>query len=180
MNLSEAKAKGLKRETRLRVGRGVGSGLGKTSGRGHKGARSRTGWSSRLGWEGGQMPLYRRLPKRGFNNKNFARVFTVINVGALQAFEDGATVDLKAVLQKGLVSKEKGSDLFKVLGNGEFARKLTVRVDAVSASARAKIEAAGGTVDLIVPRPRRPKFERKDGSRHPKAGGPARPKGGRG
>ncbi len=180
MNLAEAKTKGLKRPTRKRVGRGVGSGLGKTSGRGHKGAASRSGWSSRLGWEGGQMPLYRRLPKVGFNNKNFAKVFTVINVGALDAFEDGAKVDLQAVLQKGLVSQEKGSELFKILGNGELKKKLSVRVDAISASAKAKIEAAGGSVELNPALVYRPKFVRKDGSRHPKASATDKVKAGKG
>lgn len=169
MNLAQAKAAGLKRQTRKRVGRGIGSGLGKTSGRGHKGAASRSGWSSRLGWEGGQMPLYRRLPKIGFNNKNFARVFTVINVGSLGTFADGAKVDLAAVLQKGLVSQEKGSELFKVLGNGTLSVRLAVRADAVSASARTKIEQAGGSVELIPRLQHRAKFVRKDGSLHPKA-----------
>jgi large subunit ribosomal protein L15 len=187
MNLAQAKAAGLARPTRKRVGRGVGSGLGKTSGRGHKGAASRSGWSSKLGWEGGQMPLFRRLPKVGFNNKNFARVFTVINVGSLASFADGATVDLAAVLQQGLVSQEKGSELFKVLGNGDLNRRLVVRADAVSASARQKIEQAGGSVELIPRLQHRPKFVRKDGSKHPKAvaaearksapaGKPAKPK----
>jgi large subunit ribosomal protein L15 len=120
MNLAEAKALGLKGTTAKRVGRGTGSGLGKTAGRGHKGARARSGWSRRLGWEGGQMPLFRRLPKRGFNNKIFAKVFTIINVSDLEVFEDGAVVDLSAVLVKGLTSKEKGSDLLKVLGNGNL------------------------------------------------------------
>jgi large subunit ribosomal protein L15 len=165
MNLSEAKKLGLKRTARLRVGRGVGSGLGKTSGRGHKGAKSRSGWSSKLGWEGGQMPLFRRLPKVGFNNKNFKKVFTVINVGDLDDFAPGETVDLAAVLAKGLTSKEKQSTLFKVLGNGELKHAITVMADAVTESARAKIEAAGGKIDLIPQKVNRPKFVRKDGSK---------------
>ena len=173
MNLQEAKALGLKYPKAKRVGRGTGSGLGKTAGRGHNGARSRSGWSSRLGWEGGQMPLFRRLPKRGFNNKIFRKVYTVINVQDLSVFDDGATVDLKAVLEKGLTSKEKGSDLLKLLGNGEISKKLTLKVDAISASARQKIEAAGGTVDVIEQKKMRPKFIRKDGTksekRQPKA-----------
>ncbi len=98
MNLAEAKALGLSYPDRKRIGRGIGSGLGKTSGRGHKGAKSRSGWSRRIGWEGGQMPLYRRLPKVGFNNKIFKKVYTVVNVADLEVFEDGATVDLNAVL----------------------------------------------------------------------------------
>ena len=165
MNLAEAKALGLKRPARKRVGRGVGSGLGKTSGRGHKGAKARSGWSSRIGWEGGQMPLYRRLPKRGFNNKNFEKVYTVVNVSDLDAFEAGAVVDLQAVLQKGLTSKEKHSELFKILGDGEVAKALTVKVDAITSSAREKIEKAGGTVVVKERIGRRPKFIGKDGSK---------------
>ena len=106
------------------------------------------------------MPLFRRLPKRGFNNKNFKKVFTIINVGELNGFDDGATVDLEAILAAGLVSKEK-SNLFKVLGNGELTKKLTIRVDGISASAREKIENAGGTVELIPQPTRRPKFVKK-------------------
>jgi len=164
MNLAEAKALGLKYKASKRVGRGSGSGSGKTAGRGHKGAKSRSGWSRRLGWEGGQMPLYRRLPKRGFNNKIFSKVYTIVNVSVLEAFEDGATVDLAAVLAKGLTSKEKGSDLFKVLGDGNLTRKLVVKADALTRSARAKIEGAGGSVELVAPRTMRAKFVRKDGS----------------
>ena len=149
MNLEEAKALGLKYKYRNRVGRGIGSGNGKTAGRGHKGAKSRSGWSIRLGWEGGQMPLFRRLPKRGFNNKNFKKVYTIINVGELNEFDDGASVDLGSVLDAGLVSKEKHSKLFKILGNGELKVKLTVQAAAFTASARSKIEAAGGTCEIL-------------------------------
>ncbi len=170
MNLAEAKALGLSYPDRKRIGRGIGSGLGKTSGRGHKGAKSRSGWSRRIGWEGGQMPLYRRLPKVGFNNKIFKKVYTVVNVADLEVFEDGATVDLNAVLAKGLTSKEKQSNLFKVLGDGAITRKLVVKADAVTASARAKIEQAGGSVELIPQKAMRPKFVRKDGTKSaPKA-----------
>ncbi len=161
MNLEEVKAIGLKYKTRNRIGRGPGSGNGKTAGRGHKGAKARSGWSIRAGWEGGQMPLFRRLPKRGFNNKNFRKVYTIINVGDLNVFDDGATVDLAAVLERGLVSQEKHTDLFKVLGNGTIEKKLTLRVDAISKSAREKIEGAGGSVDLIPQKQMRPKFEKK-------------------
>jgi large subunit ribosomal protein L15 len=165
MNLAEAKALGLKYPERKRVGRGVGSGLGKTSGRGHKGAKARSGWSRRIGWEGGQMPLYRRLPKRGFNNKNFEKVYTVVNVSDLDVFEAGAVVDLQAVLQKGLTSKEKHSELFKILGEGEVAKALNVKVDAITASAREKIEKAGGTVVVNQKATARPKFVAKDGTK---------------
>ena len=164
MNIQEAKALGLTYPDRKRLGRGIGSGLGKTSGRGHKGAKSRSGWSRKLGWEGGQMPLYRRMPKVGFNNKIFKKVFTVINVGDLGVFDDGSVVDLQAILAKGLTSKEKQSDLFKVLGDGDLKKRLTVRADAVTESARAKIEGAGGKVDLIAQRANRAKFIRKDGT----------------
>lgn len=162
MNLHEAKASGLGYKTRSRVGRGPGSGNGKTSGRGHKGAKARSGWSSRVGWEGGQMPLFRRIPKRGFNNKNFRKVFTIINVGDLnEAFEAGTAIDLAAVIQLGLTSQEKHSDLFKVLGNGDVTKKLTLRVNAISDTARTKVEAAGGTVEILPTVQHRPKFVRK-------------------
>ena len=165
MNLAEATALGLARPTRKRIGRGIGSGTGKTGGRGHNGARSRSGWSSRIGWEGGQMPLYRRLPKRGFNNKNFEKVYTVVNVSDLDVFDAGATVDLKAVLAKGLTSQAKHSKLFKILGDGAVTKAVTVKVDAITGSAREKIEAAGGTVEVIPQRVMRPKFIAKDGSK---------------
>jgi len=161
MNLEEAKTLGLKGKTSKRVGRGPGSGNGKTSGRGHNGAKSRSGWSSRNGWEGGQMPLFRRLPKRGFNNKNFTTNYTIINVGDLNDFEAGEVVNLKSVLDHGRVSKEKHTLLFKVLGNGEISRKITVQVDAISVSARKKIEAAGGSVEILPRKVHRPKFLKK-------------------
>jgi len=162
MNLHEAKALGLRYKTRKRVGRGPGSGHGKTSARGHKGAKARSGWSMRIGWEGGQMPLFRRLPKRGFNNKNFRKVYTIINVGELEsAFESGATIDLGTVIERGLTSQQKHSDLFKVLGDGDLAKRFTVRAHAVTASARAKIEASGGSVEIIPSVQHRPKFTRR-------------------
>ena len=165
MNLAEAKALGLKFPDRKRVGRGTGSGLGKTSGKGHKGAKARSGWSRRIGWEGGQMPIYRRLPKRGFNNKNFEKVYTIVNVSDLEAFDGGAIVDLQAVLGKGLTSQAKHSSLFKVLGNGEVTKAVTVKVDAITKSAREKIEKAGGTVEILPHKQMRPKFVAKDGSK---------------
>lgn len=164
MNLSEAKALGLKKSNRNRVGRGIGSGNGKTSGRGHKGAKARSGWSRRVGWEGGQMPLFRRLPKRGFKNA-FRKVYTTVNLRDLAVFEDGSVVDLAAVLERGLTSKVKHTELFKILGDGDISKRLTVRVDAITGPARAKIEAAGGTVDVVESREMRPKFVRKDGSK---------------
>ena len=130
----------------FRKGRGNGSGNGKTAGRGQKGQWSRSGGGVRVGFEGGQMPLARRLPKRGFNNI-FAKPLEAINVASLNKFEDGATVNVCDLLEKGIISKcEYG---VKVLGNGELTKKLTVQASAFSASAKEKIEAAGGKAEVI-------------------------------
>ena len=129
-----------------RKGRGAGSGNGKTGGRGHKGQKARSGGKIRVGFEGGQMPLARRIPKRGFHNI-FAKPLEAINVSALEKFEDGATVNVCDLLEKGILSKcEYG---YKVLGNGTLTKKLTVRASAFSASAKEKIEAAGGKVEVV-------------------------------
>ncbi len=129
-----------------RKGRGNGSGNGKTAGRGSKGQKARSGGSIRVGFEGGQMPLVRRLPKRGFNNI-FAKPFETINLTVLNKFEDGATVNVCDLLETGILSKcEYG---VKVLGNGSLNKKLTVRASAFSASAREKIEAAGGKAEVV-------------------------------
>ena len=129
-----------------RKGRGSGSGNGKTAGRGHKGQKARSGGGVRVGFEGGQMPLARRLPKRGFNNI-FAKPLEAINVASLNKFEDGATVNVCDLLEMGILSKcEYG---VKVLGNGTLTKKLTVRATAFSASAKEKIEAAGGKAEVI-------------------------------
>ena len=129
-----------------RKGRGPGTGNGKTGGRGHKGQKARSGGGVRVGFEGGQMPLARRLPKRGFNNI-FAKKLEAINVASLNKFEDGATVNVCDLLEKGILSKcEHG---VKVLGNGSLSKKLTVRATAFSASAKEKIEAAGGKAEVI-------------------------------
>ena len=129
-----------------RIGRGPASGQGKTAGKGHKGQKARAGRGMRPGFEGGQMPLQRRLPKRGFNNI-FAKEIAIVNVSALDAaFEDGATVDAAALMEKGLVKREL--DGIKVLGNGEITKKLTVKASAFSKEAKAKIEAAGGTAEI--------------------------------
>ena len=129
-----------------RKGRGVGSGNGKTAGKGHKGQKARSGGSIRVGFEGGQMPLARRLPKRGFNNI-FAKPLEAINVASLNRFEDGATVNVCDLLEMGILSKcEYG---VKVLGNGTLTKKLTVRASAFSASAKEKIEALGGKAEVI-------------------------------
>ena len=130
-----------------RKGRGIGSGNGKTAGRGHKGQWARSGGGVRPGFEGGQMPLARRLPKRGFNNKVFAKHYAEINVGALNAFENGETVCVVAMLEKGLIGK--ACDGVKVLGNGELKKKLTVKAAGFSQSAKEKIEAAGGKAEVV-------------------------------
>lgn len=129
-----------------RKGRGAGSGNGKTAGRGHKGQWARSGGGVRTGFEGGQMPLVRRLPKRGFNNI-FAKPLTAINVTALNRFEDGATVNLQVLLDSGVLTKCPYG--VKILGNGELTKKLTVQATAFSASAKEKIEAAGGKAEVI-------------------------------
>ena len=128
-----------------RLGRGVGSQLGKTSGKGHKGAKARSGGGKRPGFEGGQMPLTRRIPKRGFTNI-FAKEYATINVSALNVFEDGSVVTAEALLEMGLIKKVL--DGVKVLGGGELEKKLTVNVAKVTASAKEKIEAIGGKVEV--------------------------------
>ncbi len=152
MELKDVLSKGTKYRARKRIGRGIGSGNGKTSGRGHKGFGQRSGSSRRPGFEGGQMPLYRRVPKRGFTNARFRTDYTVINVSALEVFEAGATVDLQAVLDKGLVSLN--TRLFKVLGNGELTKPVIVRAQKFSKSASDKIAKAGGSTVLIDSRGR--------------------------
>ena len=129
-----------------RKGRGNGSGNGKTGGRGHKGQKARSGGGVRIGFEGGQMPLARRIPKRGFNNI-FAKPFESVNVSALNVFEDGATVDANQLLAEGVLSKCVYG--VKILGNGELTKKLTVRANAFSAAAVEKIEAAGGKAEVV-------------------------------
>ena len=147
MNLHElSPAEGSKKSVK-RIGRGAGSGQGKTAGKGHKGQKARAGRGMRPGFEGGQMPLQRRIPKRGFNNI-FAKEIAAVNVAALdKAFEDGATVTVDALIEKGLI--KKALDGVKVLGNGEISKKLTVQVNSFSDSAKQKIEAAGGKAKVI-------------------------------
>ena len=130
----------------FRRGRGPGSGNGKTAGKGHKGQNARSGGGVRPGFEGGQLPLYRKLPKRGFHNK-FATNYAIVNVSALNVFEDGAVVDLEALLAKKIV--RKGLDGLKVLGNGELTKKLTVKAAVFSATAKEKITAAGGQAEEV-------------------------------
>ncbi len=146
MNLHELSPVAGSNTKAYRKGRGHGSGNGKTAGRGHKGQWARSGGGVRVGFEGGQMPLVRRLPKRGFNNI-FAKPMEAVNVAALNKFEDGAVVDAKALLESGILSKcEYG---VKILGNGSLTKKLTVQASAFSASAKEKIEAAGGKAEVI-------------------------------
>jgi large subunit ribosomal protein L15 len=134
------------RKSRKRVGRGPGSGLGKTSGRGQKGQKSRSGAGVGRGFEGGQMPVQRRLPKRGFTNP-FRKQLTSINVGKLEVFEDGAVIDIEVLLEKGIVKKTQ--DGLKVLGDGELTKKLTVKARGASKTAIEKIEKAGGTFEKL-------------------------------
>ena len=129
-----------------RLGRGVGSGLGKTSGKGHKGAKARSGGGKRPGFEGGQMPLYRRVPKKGFTNI-FGTDYASVNVERLNVFEDGATVDAKALLDAGIIKKTLGG--VKIMGNGELQKKLNVKAAKFTASAKEKIEALGGKAEVI-------------------------------
>ena len=146
MNLHElSPAEGAAKKSK-RIGRGHGSGWGKTAGKGHKGQKARSGGSIRPGFEGGQMPLQRRIPKRGFNNI-FAKNIIAVNVAALEVFEDGAEVTAEALTEKGIV--KKACDGIKILGNGSLTKKLTVKVNAFSESAKQKIEAAGGKAEVI-------------------------------
>lgn len=131
---------------RKRLGRGVGSGLGKTSGKGHKGAKARSGHGKGAYFEGGQLPLVRRLPKRGFTNI-FAKEYAYVNVADLDMFEDGANVDIYALMEKGIVRKPL--DALKVLGDGEITKKLTVKAVKFTKTAKEKIEAAGGKAEVI-------------------------------
>ena len=137
----------LNAKTRKRVGRGAGSGLGKTSGKGHKGQNARSGGGVRPGFEGGQMPLTRRVPKRGFNN-HFRKVYAVVNLDVLSSFEAGTVVDYDLLWTLGLIKEVKGAVGLKVLGNGELNVALTVKAAKFSATAKEAIEKAGGTVEL--------------------------------
>ena len=146
MNLSNLKpAEGSKQSNNFRRGRGHASGNGKTAGKGHKGQKARSG-APRPGFEGGQMPLYRRLPKRGFTNSN-SKEIVGINVSALERFENDAVVSVETLIEVGIVKNPK--DGVKILGNGEFTKKLTVKANAFSASAKERIEALGGTCEVI-------------------------------
>jgi len=146
MELSNLRpAEGSKHSDNFRRGRGHGSGNGKTAGKGHKGQKARSG-APRIGFEGGQMPLYRRIPKRGFKCRSSKKI-VAINVSALEVFDNGATVDVDALLEKRIIKHPR--DGVKILGNGELTKKLDVKVNAYSASAKEKIEALGGTTEVM-------------------------------
>ncbi len=136
------------RTSKKRLGRGIGSGLGKTSGKGHKGQWARSGGGVRPGFEGGQMPLTRRVPKRGFNN-HFRKVYAIVNLDVLSGFEAGAVVDLELLLEMALIKDVKGAVGLKVLGNGELNAAITVKAAKFSASAKEAIEKAGGTAEIV-------------------------------
>ncbi len=150
MNLHELLNSVERRKSRKRRGRGNSSGLGKSAGRGEKGAKARSGWRQRYGYEGGQMPLQRRIPKRGFNNVEFGTFFDVINTGVLEnLFQDGANVDLKALVDRGALKPRY--ERLKILGDGDLKKRLNVVAHSASAEARRKIEAAGGTLTCLMP-----------------------------
>ena len=147
MKLNELRPADGSVQERYRKGRGPGSGNGKTAGKGHKGQNARSGGGVRPGFEGGQFPIYRQLPKRGFNNKRFATVYATINVSDLNRFEDGAIVDIQTLIDARVI--RKSLDGLKVLGNGEITKKLTVKAAKFSAAAKEKIEAAGGSCEEV-------------------------------
>lgn len=146
MKLHELKPAEGSRKTRNRVGRGIGSGNGKTAGKGHKGQNARSGGGVRPGFEGGQMPLFQRLPKRGFTNIN-RKEFAVVNLDKLNSFAEGTEVTPELLLETGVISKLKSG--VKILGDGQLEKKLTVKANKFSASAKQAIEAAGGTAEVI-------------------------------
>ena len=154
MRLHDLKPRPGAKHRRKRLGQGESSGHGKTSGRGGKGQTARSGSSIRIGFEGGQMPLIRRIPKRGFNNTRHGTYYLPVNLDALNRFDDGSRVDEAALRQVGLANGR--ADGVKILGNGELSRKLTVSAHAFSASAKEKIEAKGGTCELIKPQKPQP------------------------
>jgi large subunit ribosomal protein L15 len=150
MRLHDLKPRPGAKHRRKRLGQGESSGRGKTAGRGGKGQTARSGSSIRIGFEGGQMPLIRRIPKRGFNNSRHGTTYIPVNLESLNAFEDGARVDIAALKSIGLANGR--ADGIKILGTGEVTKKLTVSAHAFSASAKAKIEAKGGTCEVIAPK----------------------------
>ena len=164
MELNGIKPAAGARRARRRVGRGIGSGLGKTAGRGHKGQKSRAGGYHKVGFEGGQMPLHRRLPKKGFSNAMFRTEYEVFNLDRLsEVFDDGAVINEQGLRDKNLLRGQRGQkwDGIKILGDGDVTKKFTFEVDKVSQSAREKIEKAGGTINLLERTPKAPKAKAK-------------------
>ena len=147
MKLNELKYNEGSKKDIKRLGRGSSSGTGKTSGRGENGQKSRSGGGVRVGFEGGQLPLYRRLPKRGFSNAMFKKTYAVINVSDLNKFEEGTEITPELLFEMGIIKKQLSG--IKVLGNGELTKKLTVKANKFSSSAKAKIENVGGTIEVI-------------------------------
>ncbi len=186
MNLADVRSAFIPRKSKKRLGRGWGSGHGKTSTRGNKGQQARSGGGPGPGFEGGQMPLYRRLPKRGFNNHRFRVVYAIVNVGQLEgAFGEGATVDAAAIRDAHLINA-KGDAPIKILGGGDLSKKLHVTVDRFSESAKRKIEASGGSITALnpppPPKPRKappakaPKEQAQPAAEAPAAAAPKAPK----
>lgn len=147
MKINELKPADGAKTAAKRLGRGIGSGLGKTSGKGHKGQWARSGGGVRIGFEGGQMPITRRLPKRGFNNI-YRKEYSVVNIASLEAFDNGTVVTAELLLQKGILSKVESFGV-KILGKGTLTKKLTVKANKFTASAKEAIEKAGGTVEVL-------------------------------
>ena len=146
MNIQSLKPAENSRFSQKRLGRGIGSGLGKTSGKGHKGQWARSGGGVRVGFEGGQMPLIRKLPRRGFNNANFKKQYSIVNLAVLNKFEENAVVDSNALIEKGILSKIEEYGV-KILGNGKLEKALTIKANKFSESAIKKIKKAGGKIE---------------------------------
>ena len=148
MNIQSLKPAQNSRFSQKRLGRGIGSGLGKTSGKGHKGQNARSGGGVRVGFEGGQMPLVRKLPRRGFNNANFKKQYSIVNISDLNKFDENAVVDCNTLIEKGILSKVEEYGV-KILGNGKLEKALTVKANKFSESALKKIKKAGGTIEEV-------------------------------
>ena len=148
MNIQSLKPAQNSRFSQKRLGRGIGSGLGKTSGKGHKGQNARSGGGVRVGFEGGQMPLIRKLPRRGFNNANFKKQYSIVNLAVLNKFEENAVVDSDALIEKGILSKIEEYGV-KILGNGKLEKALTIKANKFSESAVKKIKKAGGKIEEV-------------------------------
>ena len=148
MNIQSLKPAQNSRFSQKRLGRGIGSGLGKTSGKGHKGQNARSGGGVRVGFEGGQMPLIRKLPRRGFNNANFKKQYSIVNLAVLNKFEENAVIDSNALIEKGILSKIEEYGV-KILGNGKLEKALTIKANKFSESAVKKIKKAGGKIEEV-------------------------------